>query len=144
MSQIDRVGPDEAQELIEEGYTFVDVRTEREFEQGHPPGAVNVPVMLSAPGGMQANPDFSAIMRGAFESDARLLIGCRSGGRSLRAAQMLIQAGFSSIKELRTGWEGGRDAFGRPEPGWRPRGLPVETGAPAGQRYADLRAKGAS
>ncbi len=41
---ITRLPPDEAKAKLDEGFTYVDVRTEEEFEEGHPEGAVNVPV----------------------------------------------------------------------------------------------------
>jgi rhodanese-related sulfurtransferase len=140
--EIKRVSPEEAQTLLDQGYVFVDVRSEPEFEAGHVPGAYNVPLMHQGPGGMQPNPDFLAVMQAAFEPEAHLLLGCRSGGRSLRAAQMLQDAGFQHLVDLQTGWEGSRDPFGRLQPGWSKKGLPTETGQPERQRYEDLKRSG--
>jgi rhodanese-related sulfurtransferase len=134
-----RVSPDEAQALIGEGYIYVDVRTEQEFERGHPAGAVNVPVSLRGAAGLAPNPEFLTVMQGAFDSTERLLIGCQTGGRSMKAAKILSDAGFGNLRELRTGWEGARDAFGRLEPGWSKSGLPIGTGLPPGQTYADMK-----
>lgn len=141
MSDIKRVLPEEAQTLLDEGYTYIDVRSEPEFEQGHVPGAYNVPLMHQAPGGMQPNPDFERVMRAAFGRDQKLLLGCRSGGRSMRAAQILAGAGYTDLVDLQTGWEGSRDAFGRVNPGWGKKGLPVETGQPEERSYAAIRKK---
>ena len=141
MTAIQRVSPQEASDLLEQGYTFVDVRTEEEFEQGHVPGALNVPIMVRGAGGLQANPEFVEVMRAVLDAEAPIVVGCRSGGRSLRAAQELTAAGYARVTDLRTGWDGCRDAFGRPEAGWSRVGLPVEMGAPDGQRYAELRAR---
>ena len=88
---------------------------------------------------MADNADFQTIMGRKFPKDTPLVIGCQSGPRSRRAAEMLDQAGYSNVKELTVGWDGARDAFGRLDPGWGRKGLPVETGAPEGRRYADLR-----
>lgn len=134
MADIQRVSPEEAQRLIDEGYTYVDVRTEAEFESGHVPGAYNVPVSRKS----VPNADFLKVMAAHFDKDRALLIGCQTGNRSLRAATMLAEAGYSNLRELRTGFGGSRDAFGRPDPGWSAKGLPVETGSPAGRSYADL------
>jgi rhodanese-related sulfurtransferase len=128
MAELERIGVEEARALLDAGWTYLDVRTEEEFEAGHVPGAVNVPVMLRGPDGMQPNPAFESAVLRAFARDARLVVGCRSGNRSLRAGRMLIAAGFTQLVELRTGWDGARDAFGRLEPGWSRCGLPVETG----------------
>ncbi len=137
-----RVSPEEAQALIGEGYVYVDVRSEPEFERGHPAGAVNVPLMQRGPAGLVSNPDFLSVMEEAFGKSERLVIGCQTGGRSLKAARMLAEAGYTNLRELRTGFEGSRDAFGRPEPGWSKRGLPVGTGAPPGQTYEDVKRRG--
>jgi rhodanese-related sulfurtransferase len=144
MSAIERVSPQEAQALLSSGggvYTYVDVRSEPEFEQGHPPGALNVPFQHRGPAGLVPNPEFVAVIEAAFDKDARLLLGCQSGGRSRKAAAALVAAGFSELRELRTGWDGSRDAFGRLEPGWSKVGLPVETGLPEGQTYADVQTR---
>lgn len=144
MSELRRVTPEEAQKLIAEGYAYVDVRSIPEFEQGHVPGAFNVPLLHAAPGGMRENPDFLPVMERAFDKGEKLLLGCRSGNRSLRAAQMLMRAGFEDVVELLTGWDGSRDAFGRPQPGWSKKGLPVETGNPEEQSYEGVQRRGAT
>lgn len=133
------VTPEEAQALIAEGQTYVDVRSEPEFEAGHPAGAVNVPVSNMGPGGLEPNADFMNVMERAFPKDAKLVIGCKTGGRSRRAAAMLEAAGYGSLSDMVAGFAGARDAFGRPNPGWQQKGLPVETGSPAGRSYADLK-----
>jgi rhodanese-related sulfurtransferase len=142
MSTIKRVSPEEAATLLEEGYVYLDVRTEAEFESGHVPGALNVPLLLAGAGGRTPNPDFMSVVESAFEKDARIVVGCQTGGRSLRAATQMIQAGFDRVVDLRTGWAGCRDAFGRTEAGWGAKGLPVETGQPAGRRYEDIKGGG--
>lgn len=139
MSDVKRVSPKEAQALLENGYVYLDVRTEEEFREGHVPGALNVPFMLRGPGGMTPNPDFMSVMESAFDRGERIVVGCRSGGRSLRAATLLIGGGFSNIVDMRTGWDAGRDAFGRVEPGWSREGLPVETDVSEAQSYEGVK-----
>lgn len=141
MSEIKPVSPEEASELLDSGWVYVDVRSEPEFESGHVPGALNVPLMLMGPSGMTPNPEFLDVVTRAFGRDEKLIVGCRSGGRSRRAAEMMKQAGFSSLCDLSAGWGGTRDAFGRPVAGWADKGLPSETGAPPGQRYADVKTR---
>lgn len=137
-----RVSPAEAKALLENGYLYVDVRSEAEFEEAHPASAVNVPIMHLGAGGMTPNPDFLAVMTAAFPKDAKLVVGCKAGGRSLRAATVLLGAGFSDVVDQRAGFDGQRDAFGAfTEKGWGPAGLPVERGATAGATYADVKAK---
>ena len=102
MSKVARYSPQEAQKLIaEEGYIHVDVRTQAEYDGGHPAGALNVPSMLAGPAGMVPNPDFMRVMSALFPKDAKLVLDCRSGARSLRAAEMLVSAGFTSVADQR-------------------------------------------
>jgi rhodanese-related sulfurtransferase len=66
VAQIRTVTPEEAAALLAEGYVYVDVRSEPEFEAGHVPGALNVPLLHQGPGGMSANPEFLSVMQQAF------------------------------------------------------------------------------
>lgn len=124
---IKRVDPEEALRLLrEEGYTYLDVRSIPEFEDGHPEGAFNVPIMHMTPGGMEENADFLAVIQQIFPEDTKLVLGCKSGGRSLRAADMLAHAGFRHVVDQKAGWAGQTDQFGRiAEEGWGPKGLPA-------------------
>ena len=137
-----RVSPDEAKRRMDdEGYVYVDVRTEAEWAAGHPSGAENVPVMLAGANGMEPNPAFLDVMSALHPKDAKLVVGCRSGQRSLRAAEMLAKAGFTNVVDQRAGFDGARNAFGGvAEPGWQAQGLPVERET-AGRSYAELRAR---
>jgi len=140
---VKRVSPAEARDLIDkEGYLYVDVRSVPEFAAGHPQGAYNVPLMNMGPGGMTPNPDFLAVM-GAFPKDAKLVVGCKAGGRSARASSLLESAGYTSVVDQRAGFEGAPDpATGRlSEPGWRPAGLPVATEAVPDRTYEALKAR---
>ena len=143
MSDITRISPAEAQaKMTGDGFTYLDVRTEAEFEAGHPAGAVNVPSMLSGPDGMTPNPEFLGVMERAFAKDAPLILGCKTGNRSMKAARILLDAGFTRVLEQRAGWEGAKGSFGEVvEPGWSRASLPAETGAPPERAYAAMRAK---
>lgn len=131
------VSPEEAQRLLERGYTYVDVRSESEFAAGHAPGAVNIPLQRVVGDRLVDNPDFMDIVSRRFRTTDPLLLGCRSGGRSHVAALRLEQNGFQHLVELRHGFEGARDAFGRRLAGWIGHGLPVERGDAPGD-YASV------
>jgi rhodanese-related sulfurtransferase len=122
-----RVSPQEAAALMrEEGYAYVDVRSIPEFEAGHPAGAYNIPLMHSTPSGLRPNGDFISLILAVFPKDTKLVIGCKMGGRSLRAAQILIDAGYEHVVDQRAGFHGMRDAFGQiQEAGWQSVGLEV-------------------
>jgi rhodanese-related sulfurtransferase len=130
MSELRRVSPAEAKRLLDdEGYVYVDVRSVPEFEAEHPTGAFNVPLMHQGPAGLAPNPDFVRVMSSAFPKDAKIVLGCKSGGRSMRAAGVLAQQGFTALVDQRAGFDGARDPFGAvTEAGWKGAGLPAETG----------------
>jgi rhodanese-related sulfurtransferase len=138
-----RVSPAEAQALVTgEGYVHVDVRTEEEFAEGHPEGAYNVPFQLATASGREDNPEFLAVFRAIFPPDTRLVLGCRSGQRSLRAARVLLGAGYVTVVDQRAGWAGTRSPFGElTEAGWEAAGLPTATDAAPGHAYPELRAR---
>jgi rhodanese-related sulfurtransferase len=139
MAKIDRVSPSEAKQLMDEGYVYLDVRTEQEYAAGHPVGAHNLPVLFAGSHGMEPNADFLRVAEALYPKDARIVVGCRSGHRSMRAAELLVGAGFQHVVDQRAGFDGARDAFGGlAEPGWSPAGLPVETKTVGGS-YAERR-----
>lgn len=125
---VKRVNADEARDLMDkEGYTYLDVRSVPEFQAGHPTGAYNVPLLDMGPMGMTPNPDFLSVVQRTFPNGAKLIVGCKAGGRSARAAAVLEGAGYTNIIDQRNGYEGSPDGKGGMEPGWRPRGLPTST-----------------
>jgi rhodanese-related sulfurtransferase len=139
---VKRVSPEEAHELMEkEGWAYVDVRSVPEFEQGHPAGAYNVPLMHMGPSGTSANVEFMEVMERHFERDARLVVGCRTSNRSEHAVVMLLRGGFTNVAIQRAGFQGTRDFFGRADPGWGLQGLPTNTEALAGRSWAELDGK---
>jgi rhodanese-related sulfurtransferase len=131
---VKRVSPQEAKDLIDrEGYVYVDVRSVPEWEEGHPTGSFNVPLNHLGPAGMSPNPDFLAVMEKRFPKEAKLVLGCKGGGRSLRAAGLLQQSGWLTVVDQRAGFIGGG------EPGWKPAGLPVSDDRDPAQTYAGLK-----
>jgi rhodanese-related sulfurtransferase len=84
--------PEELLALIERGEApaIVDVRTRAEFEQGHVPGAVNVP--------------FTSLLFGSpalpFTPDEPVVVYCGHGPRARLAAAGLRRRGFSAIRYL--------------------------------------------
>jgi len=124
---VKRVSPKEADVLVsDEGYVYVDVRSIPEFDAGHAAGAYNIPLLHATPSGMRPNGDFMPVITAVFSKDSKLVIGCRSGNRSLRAAEALLAAGFEHVVDQRAGHGGARDAFGQVlEAGWESVGLDV-------------------
>jgi rhodanese-related sulfurtransferase len=126
---IKQVEPPQAYEILQKNpdAIYVDVRTEDEFAQGHPAGAINLPVVFLKPGAApQPNDSFLEVAQKVLPQDKKLVVGCMAGGRSQRACEILEQAGYSDLTNVRGGFGGARDASGAiVVPGWRDAGLPV-------------------
>jgi rhodanese-related sulfurtransferase len=126
---INQVEPPQAHETLKNNSdaVYLDVRTEEEFAQGHPTGAINIPVVFLRVGGPpEANPDFVAVAEKTLIREKKLVVGCMAGGRSQRACEMLEQAGYTDLTNVRGGFGGARDASGQViVKGWRDAGLPV-------------------
>jgi rhodanese-related sulfurtransferase len=139
------VSAQEAYELIENDpdYTYLDVRSVQEFEAGHPDKALNIPIMHFAPGiGMTPNEDFPAVVEANLPKSAKLVVGCKTGMRSARACELLSQLGYTDVANVRGGYMGMPDNFGRMiEPGWMTLNLPSSTESPEEARYETLAAK---
>jgi rhodanese-related sulfurtransferase len=118
------------------------VRTEREFANGHPAGAVNIPVAFPDPArGMMANPDFVSVVEKNFSKDKKSSLVARPV-RDHRRITMLEQAGFQDISNMLGGFGGMRDQTGTVvAPGWAASGLPVSSDNGEGVSYASLAAK---
>jgi len=79
------VDPAEAAALVAAGARLIDVREEREWEAGHAPDAEHLP-LARLPEAVSSLP-----------RDATIVVVCRSGARSARAASALDRAGFDVV-----------------------------------------------
>ncbi len=87
------IGPVPVQEIdvdqlaarLAEGARLVDVREPDEYTAGHVPGAVLVP--------LGTVPE----QLGAFAGDGPTYVICRSGGRSMRAAEYVVEQGLDAV-----------------------------------------------
>jgi rhodanese-related sulfurtransferase len=122
---------------------YLDVRSIPEFEQGHAKSAINIPIMHFNPGmGMIPNEDFVAVAQANLSKDAHLVVGCKMGGRSARACEILTQLGYTDVTNIRGGFVGATDQMGRLiEPGWSMLDLPVENGTGGDSSYEHLASK---
>ena len=139
---IKRLDPEEARQLLDsqEGYTYLDVRSEEEFAQGHVPGAVNIPVATSNPlgPGLVANPNFNKQVAAQLDKDSKIITACLRGGRSLKAAMMLTAEGYTGIVDMLGGYDAELDAVGNVVvEGWARRGFPTTTEDVDGEETPD-------
>ena len=130
---VQRLSTTRAVELVGEGVAYLDVRSVPEFESGHVAGAYNIPLMHKGPTGMQPNPDFEARVEAAFDKTRAIVVGCRSGQRSARAAAVLAQRGFQTLYDHGGGWAGNAE-----DPGWPAGGGETSQSPVAGRSYAEL------
>lgn len=119
------VTPAEAWALLgKPGVRFIDVRTPEEHRYvGHVPGSTLV--VWRGPEQAQVA-QFIAELRAQADPGDMLLLLCRSGVRSVRAATAATLHGFSRACNILEGFEGRIDANGQRGhiDGWRRAGLP--------------------
>ena len=75
-------------------YHFVDVRTPEEVADGTIEGSINIDFKSS---------DFAKNIT-ALEKDRPMYLFCRSGNRSGQASQILVDAGYTEIYDLKGGY----------------------------------------
>jgi len=75
----------EARRLVASGALLLDVRSEAEYARGHLPGALNIPVQELAERTAEVG-----------KAGREVVVYCRSGMRSARAARLLSDAGFAA------------------------------------------------
>jgi len=73
------------------GFLLLDVRTRGEFQSGHIPGAVNIPL----------GNDLAHIPQ-----DREIIVICQSGMRSLSACKQLKKLGYNDITNVKSGMSG--------------------------------------
>lgn len=121
------ITPRNAFERMQEGFTYLDVRTTEEFKKGHPKGAINIPVFIAGPSGREFNPNFLALVKEKFDKNAKLVVGCQSGGRSAKACELLTAEGYAHVVNCKGSFGGGPDPeTGDIVKGWKDEGLPCE------------------
>jgi rhodanese-related sulfurtransferase len=142
---VKEITPEEAHDILKADakVVYIDVRTEREFANGHPQGAVNIPVAFPDPArGMVINPDFVKVVEGHFPKEKKIIVGCQAGPRSNAAAGLLQQAGYQDVANMVGGFGGMRGPSGNVvAPGWAASGLPVSQDNGEGVSYQSMVAK---
>lgn len=96
-SQVKKVTSDEVIELLKEDAILLDVRSESEYNEGHIPESILLNVS-----------DVEDKIKGiSSDYDQAIIVYCRSGNRSAKAAQTLIDMGYHNVYDLGgiTNWE---------------------------------------
>ena len=92
MATFQRVNSDEAAKMMaaEQGYLIVDVRTAKEYADGHIPHAINIPNESIGGAAPKELPD----------KNQKIFVYCRSGARSVQASEKLAGLGYTNIVEM--------------------------------------------
>lgn len=83
---------EQAKEIMDsqENYIILDVRAQKEYDEGHIPGAILIP-----------HEEITEKAGSIFpHKDQLILVYCRSGRRSKLAAEALVKLGYTNIKEF--------------------------------------------
>ena len=83
--QVDDVSAEDGHQMVEDGAFLLDVREADEWDAGHAPAAVWIPM-----GELQARVD-------ELPRDRRIVAICRTGARSHAVAAALLGAGFDAV-----------------------------------------------
>ncbi len=126
---IKEISPEEGYQMLKQPSTYlVDVRSIAEYVfVGHPEMASNTPLLFwsEMEQKLTTNKNFIQDIRSQFEEKDVLIFICRSGGRSLGAANLAYKAGFHHVFNIKEGFEGENDEKGyRTVDGWKNRNLP--------------------
>jgi rhodanese-related sulfurtransferase len=139
-AEIQHISPKTAYEMTKNPSTcLVDVRSIAEYYLvGHPEMAVNVPFTFWSETEQKfiPNDNFIEDIKLRFKTDDVLVFICRSGGRSLLAAQAALSAGFIHVFNVEEGFEGKPDDKGyRTAGGWKNSGLPYTFAVDTARTY---------
>lgn len=128
MSYAGDLAPTTAWEHVAAGAVLLDVRTDGEWSHIGVPDTSSLktePVFIQwnlATG--HNNPEFLSELQAQVPTDKPLIVLCRSGARSIAAAEAATAAGYTAYNVLE-GFEGEPDRYGdRVVNGWKNRKLP--------------------
>lgn len=104
---INEVTADELESVVQGGARLIDVREPGEYDEGHVPGAILVP-LATVPDRLDA-----------FDADGVTYVICRSGARSMKACQIAADEGLEVVNVAggTLGWiASGRDVAAGDQP----------------------------
>ena len=90
-SALTTVSVQQLREAAQSGALVLDVREPFEYAEGHVEGSLLVPLATVA------------ARSGEFPKDEPVYVFCRTGNRSLQAAQTLVAAGFTDVRNVEGG-----------------------------------------
>lgn len=80
--------------LVSKGAILIDVRSPQEFNEGHLPGAINIPEY-----------EIRKVKNEMPKLNQQIVVYCQYGGRSREAYNMLKKIGYTNVYSLKGGLE---------------------------------------
>ena len=79
---------------------IIDVRTIEEYDSGHIKGSINIPIDTI---------ELEKLEQVISSKENNIIVYCRSGNRSKKAAQLLVDLGYTNVYDLGSinNWNGG-------------------------------------
>lgn len=102
---VEKIDAERLIELQNSGVQVVDIRTKKEYDNGHIPGVIHIDYFAS---------DFIDQIK-RLDLSKPIIIHCAVGGRSGKAAQKMQEAGFTAIYDYSGGFSD-----------WKSKGLEIE------------------
>lgn len=100
------ISADEYEQLNKQDIVLVDVRTPKEYKDGHIPDAINLPLG-----------ELPSIFQSLDNKDQKIVVYCRSGKRAGQAISFLNEQGYTNLVHLDGDFRG-----------WSKDGRSIETG----------------
>lgn len=112
---VEEITAEEAKARLDRGEVdiILDVREPDEWQRGHIPGAVHIPMGLVQEQADSKSPDADPAL--TSDPDARIVVHCAQGVRSLLSADALKKMGYSGVVSMSDGIIG-----------WAKQGFPIE------------------
>lgn len=96
IANVKQITYEELLERVRLGTILLDVRTKQEFNEGHLNGAIAIPYY-----------DISKSIKSLVPNkEQEIIVYCKSGGRGIRAVQILNELGYINVLNLKGGMEG--------------------------------------
>jgi hydroxyacylglutathione hydrolase len=80
-----------------EQFLLLDVRTAKEYQEGHIKNAINLPIAKRK--------HFKNTAKANFNKQEPVIVYCYSGVRSKKAGKILLKLGFTEVYDFSGGWQ---------------------------------------
>ena len=92
----------EAYKMQQKGILLIDIRTQKEYNEMHPKGAINIPAFNDTFRGRVYNQDFLNLVYTQVNKNQELeiMLICHTGSRTKVASNILAQYGFKNVYNI--------------------------------------------